>query len=114
MSEIINKENAPFYHWGSNCSSWLLQDNAQLSLKLEIMPAGTKEQWHMHEIANQFFYILKGQATFYLESEIIILNPSDGLNIPNLQKHYIANECNEEIEFLVISQPNTTNDRINL
>ncbi len=114
MSKIINKENADSYIWGSNCLSYVLSMSDEISIKQELMPIGSKEQLHFHQKSNQFFYILKGQVTFYLEEEIFILNPNDGLSVSKNNKHFIANESHDEIEFLVISQPNTNNDRINL
>lgn len=114
MNKIINKQNAEKYIWGNNCSSWILHDDTQLSTKQELMPPATKEQLHYHENATQFFYILKGCATFYLDNDVFILNPNDGLSVLNNTKHFIANESNDEIEFLVISQPSINNDRVNL
>jgi mannose-6-phosphate isomerase-like protein (cupin superfamily) len=114
MHKIINKQNASKYTWGDNCLSWILINNDALSIKQELMQIGTKEQLHFHEKASQFFYILKGEATFYLGDEVYLLNPNEGLSVLNNTKHFIANEGNEEIEFLVISQPNANNDRINL
>ena len=114
MNKIINKQNAPNYTWGDNCLSWVLTNSDAFSIKQELMPIGAKEQLHFHEKATQFFYVLKGQATFYLEDEVFILNPNDGLSVLNNTKHFIANESNNEIEFLVISQPNTNKDRVNL
>ncbi|OYU95497.1 MAG: cupin [Bacteroidetes bacterium B1(2017)] len=114
MNAKINKENALGYVWGEACFSWVLADSKELSIKQEVMPAHTKEQWHFHELATQFFYILKGQATFYLEGEVLVLNPNDGIPVGNTKKHYIANEGIEDLEFLVISEPNTQQDRINI
>lgn len=114
MYTIINQQLAPQYTWGNNCSAWILSDDEQLSIKLETMPAGSDEQLHFHEKAQQFFYILKGQATMYIEHEVLLLNPNDGIHIPMLMKHRIANESHDEISFLIISQPNTSHDRIQL
>lgn len=114
MNQIINKQNASKYTWGDNCLSWILINSDALSIKQELMPPGTKEHLHFHENACQFFYVLKGQATFYMGDEVFLLNPNDGLSVLNNTKHFIVNESNEEIEFLVISQPNINNDRINL
>lgn len=110
----INKTIAENYTWGNNCLSWILNNRESLSIKQELMPIGNKEQLHFHEKATQFFYVLKGQATFYLEDEVFILNPNDGLSVLNNTKHFIANESNDDIEFLVISQPSTNNDRVNV
>ena len=77
------------------------------------MPAGTKEVKHYHQTAQQFFYILKGKATFEIEDSIIEINEGEGLHIEAGQKYRILNESNEDLEFILCSQPSTKNDRIN-
>ncbi len=75
------------------------------------MPASTKEQLHFHTNAQQFFFMIKGEATFYINEEKTILTAQKGLHIKLQTEHFIANETNTDIEFLVISQPSTNNDR---
>ena len=110
---ITNKQTAQHYTWGANCDSWVMVDTPDLSVKQELMPVGTKEQLHSHEKAQQFFFILKGTATFYLDGKKETVSAQQGITIVAKTKHYIANESNTELEFLVTSQPSTNNDRIN-
>ena len=114
MSNIISKETAPHYLWGDNCNSWVLANSRELSVKQEAMPAETKEQLHYHTHAQQFFFILKGTATFFLNGEYEIVTEQKSLLIKPGKKHSIANETTELLEFLVVSQPSTNNDRTNL
>jgi len=107
----IDKYTAEHYFWGDNCDSWVLADTEELSVKQESMPSGAKEKLHFHTNAQQFFFILKGTATFYLDNTTEIVNEQKGLLIPPKTKHYIANRTNEQLDFLVISQPSTNNDR---
>jgi mannose-6-phosphate isomerase-like protein (cupin superfamily) len=113
MAIIKNKETAPYYTWGQNCDSWVLTDTDGLSIKQENMPPGTKEQLHFHSVAQQFFFILKGEASFYCDDKKNTIAANSGILIPAGTKHFIANETQEELEFLVISQPSTNNDRTN-
>lgn len=78
------------------------------------MPGGTREKVHFHTHAQQFFYIMKGTATFYPENEKVLVGEQKGLLIKPGIRHYIANETNEILEFLVISQPTTNQDRTTL
>ncbi len=110
-TEIRDKHTSPHYTWGDNCDSWVLADKEGLSVKQESMPAGTTEQAHFHHIAQQFFFILSGTATFYLEDDMLIVKEQSGITITPNTIHYIANETNEQLDFLVISQPSTNNDR---
>ncbi len=111
MNKIVDKITAEHYLWGDNCDSWILTDTVGLLVKQESMPSGTKEKLHFHTYAQQFFYILKGTATFYLETNKIIVKEQKGILIRPETKHYIANETVEQLDFLVISQPTTNNDR---
>ncbi len=109
--KIIDKQSAAHYLWGDNCDSWVLADTQGLSIKQESMPSNTREQWHFHTNAQQFFYVLKGTATFYLEENKIAITEQKGILIHPKAKHFIANEASEQLDFLVISQPTTNNDR---
>lgn len=109
--KIIDKQNAEHYLWGDHCDSWILADTAGLSVKQESMPAWTREKLHFHAKAQQFFYILQGSATFYLENDKIIVTRQKGILVQPKTEHYIANETAERLDFLVISQPTTNNDR---
>ncbi len=109
---IKSKENSEHYFWGENCESWILQNSNNLIVKREQMPPNTKELKHFHEKAQQFFYILSGVATFFLEGEIVEISKSKGISVMPNQKHFIANEGTVDLEFLVISTSSTENDRV--
>lgn len=112
MPTITDKHSAPYYAWGEKCSTWVLADTIGLSIKQENMPPGTTEQLHFHKNAQQYFYILKGLATFHCDGEVDTVGAGTGILIEPGCKHYIANETRNELEFLIISQPSTINDRM--
>jgi mannose-6-phosphate isomerase-like protein (cupin superfamily) len=114
MAIITNKHNVTHYTWGNNCDGWPLAETPGLSVKQENMPAGTREQLHYHKTAQQYFYILKGTATFYCENDEFIVSAQTGILINAGTQHYVANQSNTTLEFLVISQPSTQNDRMNV
>lgn len=111
---MINKMNAQHYKWGNNCDCWNLIDKKHLSIKQESMPSQAREKLHFHSVAEQFFFILKGQATFYIDNIKSVIDSNEGISILPNEKHFIANETKETIEFLVISQPNVGTDRVEL
>ncbi|MGP8216730.1 MAG: cupin domain-containing protein [Bacteroidia bacterium] len=113
MNIVTSLNSAPHYTWGQKCCSWILVETTGLSVKQEVMPAGSKEVLHYHVKVQQFFYILKGIATFYCGDEKDTIGPHTGILIAPGTRHYIANETEHELEFLVISQPNVGNDRVN-
>ena len=69
MNRIIDKQTAEHYLWGDNCDSWVLADTKGLSVKQDSMPIRSKEKLHFYIKSQQFFFILKGTATFYLDNE---------------------------------------------
>lgn len=113
MAKAVDKTTAPHYFWGDKCSSWILMCRDSLSVKIETMPANTRETLHYHSFARQFFFMIKGSAVFYIEGEPEIVNEQQGILIDPMVKHYIANESSESIDFILVSQPDndSTHDR---
>lgn len=108
----ISKDNAEHYLWGNQCDGWHLVKNEELSIIHERMPVHTAEVRHYHNHARQFFFVLSGTATMELEGEYITLHAKEGLEVPPLIPHQMMNKSNEEVEFLVVSQPNSRGDRV--
>lgn len=108
-----SRENSEHYKWGNNCSGWYLVKSENLSVIEELMPANTSEQKHYHNFSEQYFYILKGTATFEIEKEIVEVNKGEGIHIYPQVVHQIKNKKSGDLEFIVISQPTTGEDRIN-
>jgi mannose-6-phosphate isomerase-like protein (cupin superfamily) len=130
MIPIVSRENPlTHYVWGNNCDGWNLVDKPELSVKMERMPPHTAEQEHFHGRARQFFFILKGSATFVVVEEVgmvegaetnkgaetrIEVRAQQGLEIPAGLRHRILNESEGDLEFILCSQPSTAGDRINI
>ncbi len=113
MGRVVDKNSTPHYFWGDKCSSWILMNRDSLSVKIETMPAGTKETLHYHSVARQFFFILKGTAVFYIDGKKETVKEQQGILIEPMSQHYIVNDTAEPIDFLLVSQPDndSTNDR---
>lgn len=109
---MISKQNAEHYIWGQQCDGWRLVDEAGQSIIHERMPAGTSETRHYHNFAKQFFFVLSGVLTIEIDGELYTLSPHEGIEVKPKQSHQVFNYSNGEIEFLVISQPNTKGDRV--
>ena len=110
MNKAVSKFNSlKHYKWGNDCDGWNFVDEENLSIKQERMPAGTSEELHYHSKAEQFFFILKGIASFEIE-----VKEQEGLHIKAGLKHRIINNTTEDLEFILYSQPSTKNDRINV
>ncbi|TKI70085.1 cupin domain-containing protein [Lysinibacillus mangiferihumi] len=107
----ISKEHAEHYIWGKQCDGWHLVKNNELSIIHERMPANTTEVCHYHHQAQQFFFVLSGIATMEIGEDRIILLPHEGIEVPPFQPHQMRNDSQEDVEFLVVSQPNSRGDR---
>jgi len=115
MNKVVSKyQSLKHYQWANVCDSWNLVDNARLSVKQEMMPAGTSEQLHYHEKSQQFFFILAGTATLEIEGNQIEVSPHEGLQVLPGEKHRIINNGKTNLEFILCSQPSISHDRINI
>jgi mannose-6-phosphate isomerase-like protein (cupin superfamily) len=112
--KTVSKNNClQHYIWGDRCDDWNLVDENSLSIKQERIPAKAAEKKHYHKQAQQFFYILKGAARFEVDNTFIDVAAGEGIHIKAGQHHRIINDTEEDLEFLLCSQPSTVNDRIN-
>ena|ERR1700741_799249 len=111
---IRSIHNAEHYTWGNNCDGWHLLKSDDLSVIQERMPTGTAEVLHFHERTQQLFYILSGIATFEINTEVILVRANESIHVPKGTAHRISNQQNEELIFIVISQPKSHGDRVEL
>jgi mannose-6-phosphate isomerase-like protein (cupin superfamily) len=106
-----SKDTADHYIWGGQCDGWHLLKNPELSVIQERMPPGTAEVGHFHHRAQQFFYVLAGEATMEVDGRSLALKAREGVWIPTGVAHRMRNESGEDVHFLVISQPPSHVDR---
>ena len=107
----ISKTTAEHYIWGAQCDGWHLVKRPELSVIHERMPAGTSEARHYHRQSRQFFFVLSGTAELEVEGATHRLKPSEGCEVPPGIPHQIMNRSEADVEFLVISHPQTRGDR---
>lgn len=111
MRESVDITTAEHYVWGDVSDGWRLLDRPGLSVIEERVPAGAGEQWHVHDTATQFFYVLDGAPRMQAADGTVELAPRRGVEIPPGLAHRFLNPGPEETRFLVISAPNTRGDR---
>jgi mannose-6-phosphate isomerase-like protein (cupin superfamily) len=112
-NSAISKSTAEHYIWGNRCDGWHLVKDPQLSIIQERMPAGTAEVRHFHHHAQQFFYMLAGEAVVEVDGRPIVLSAGEGIWIPAGTSHQMRNDSGDEVHFLVISHPPSHGDREN-
>jgi mannose-6-phosphate isomerase-like protein (cupin superfamily) len=140
MNPVVSiRQSLKHYVWGAGCDGWNLVDRPELSVKQERMPPHTSEAEHFHRQARQFFFILSGTAVFELTGCFlekirpgsldhmmglrpavpwtamaegrVEVGPQQGLEIAPGLRHRIRNESEDDLVFILCSQPSTTNDR---
>jgi mannose-6-phosphate isomerase-like protein (cupin superfamily) len=99
------------YTWGEVCDGWHLVRSAELSVIEERMPPGAQEQRHFHLRSRQFFYVLAGELTIEIDGEHYVLAVRQGFEISPNEPHQVLNNADNEVRFLVISQPPSHGDR---
>lgn len=110
----INKRNAEHYTWGDQCDGWHLVNQQDLSIIHERMPPNTSEVRHYHTKSRQFFFVLTGTATLEINEFIENVTPLEGVEVPPHVAHQMMNRSDEDVEFLVISQPTSKEDRVQI
>ena len=111
---IKSIKNTEHYQWGDVCDGWHLLKSDTLSVIQEKMPGGTFEKLHFHTHAQQLFFILSGTASFDINGEKFSVNTNESIHVPKMTKHFISNSNEAELHFLVISEPKSHGDRVNV
>ena len=114
LMKTIDTSNSEQYSWGDNCIGWHFIKSDNLSIIRESMPPMTMEKLHYHEKAQQFFYILSGLATFEINGSIYYVKDNKGILIQPGARHRILNNADTPLEFLVVSEPKSHGDRIEI
>jgi mannose-6-phosphate isomerase-like protein (cupin superfamily) len=112
--KIVDTFTADHYNWGSNCDGWHFVKSDSLSVIKERMPALTKEKLHYHRKAQQFFYILSGVATFEIDGLFYEVEQNKGISIKPGIVHGVSNNRDSDLEFIVVSEPESHGDRVNI
>jgi mannose-6-phosphate isomerase-like protein (cupin superfamily) len=114
LSMKVSKETGRHYLWGGNCDGWHLLETGSLSVIEERIPAGGGEVMHYHERAQQLFYILDGEATFESDGVTTVAGKGEAYHVEPGVRHRIWNLGTEDLYFLVVSEPKSHGDRVNV
>ncbi len=109
---IQNNTTVPGVAWGQGCRAWEVLGTSELSVKHERMPPSTSEVRHHHRYAQQFFFVLSGTLKIEIAGAVHVLQPQDGLSVAPEAPHQAINDSDGVVEFLVISAPSTSGDRV--
>jgi mannose-6-phosphate isomerase-like protein (cupin superfamily) len=107
----VSRVNAEHYRWGVDCDAWHLLKNPDWTVIEEMIPPGAAEVLHYHKKAEQFFYILSGEAIMKVAGETVMLPAGTGLRILPGIRHQIRNPGSSPVRLLVISNPPSYGDK---
>jgi quercetin dioxygenase-like cupin family protein len=108
------RSSANHYNWGNACHGWVLSSDPELLVIEEQVPAGDSEEWHLHDRAQQFFYVLSGVAQLHTPLGVAELSEGSGIPVPAGLAHRLVNASDSDVTFLVVSAPSTVEDRRSL
>lgn len=111
---IISIKTAPHFIWGDHCDGWWLKKNGRFTVVSETMPMGTGEIKHFHRNTEQFFYVLEGIIDIELDGKNYQLQQHEGIVVTPGAVHKIYNQSHQDVKFLVISCPDSHEDRVNV
>jgi mannose-6-phosphate isomerase-like protein (cupin superfamily) len=109
---MVCRSNAEHYIWGGVCDGWHLLKTSGLSVIQERVPPGGFEVRHYHEHAQQFFFVLSGQATLEIDGKPLVLTAQQGVSVPANVSHRLSNVSDHDVVFLVVSAPPSHGDRV--
>ncbi len=108
---VTNLQTAEHYRWGDCCDGWYLVKNDRLNIIHEKMPPGTSETRHLHHKAQQFFYVLAGEAALEVEGRVLVLHERESVLVPPGSRHRMLNRSSRDLEIVVTSEPPSHSDR---
>ncbi|HQK39911.1 MAG TPA: cupin domain-containing protein [Flavobacterium alvei] len=85
---------------------WFADKNFTLenTLKMSIVEPGKSTHAPHHHIEEEFFYILEGSASFFLDGKTVVVGPNTSLYCPSNVEHGISNAGQTELKYLVIKK----------
>ena len=110
----ISVNNAPYFAWGDDCHGWWLKKNGDFTVIFESMPKDTSEIAHFHEYSEQFFYVIEGELVIEVETVQHRLKKQESIIIAPKMVHRVFNDSDCIVKFLVVSCPDSHQDRVNI
>ncbi len=110
----VSTDTGRHYVWGNGCDGWHLVESSSLSVIQERIPLRAGEVMHYHERAQQLFYVLSGVATFETDGGLTEVGAGEAFHVLPGERHKIQNTGSSDLHFLVVSEPRSHGDRVNV
>jgi mannose-6-phosphate isomerase-like protein (cupin superfamily) len=96
----VEKSNAGYVYWFFDKQ---FTGNGK-TLKLSVVRPHEASHPHHHHIEDEFWFVLKGSAEFYIDGKTRVVGPNTGVYTPSNVEHGIKNAGDSDLEYLVIKQ----------
>ena len=93
------KTNSGYQYWFADKK--FTEEN---TLKMSIVEPGKSTHAPHRHPEEEFFYILEGKASFYLDGKTVEVGPNTSLYCPPNSEHGISNAGDKELKYLVIKK----------
>jgi mannose-6-phosphate isomerase-like protein (cupin superfamily) len=113
--EIVNrKDAAPFITKdASEIREVLAPRNSSIRnqslAEARVLPGKSTEE-HIHPVAEEIYYVLKGKGRIRIEGEVHDIRPGDGIALPPGKRHKIWNTGTSDLVFLCCCAPAYTHE----
>lgn len=111
---IVSTGTAEHFVWGDGCDGWWLKKDGKFTVIEEVMPSCASEAKHYHKEVEQFFYVLDGSLVITVDDHEYTLQQNQGLTIKPGVMHQVFNKSKEPARFLVVSCPDSHEDRVDI
>jgi len=108
----ITLDNSEQFHWGKAGIGWMLSNSDKVTIVERQLSEGTREVKHYHNKSWQFFYVISGVGTMFIDDDEIEISSDESVEVDPLCKHQFANSGDGILRYLVISIPNSYGDRV--
>ncbi|MCW3170384.1 cupin domain-containing protein [Chryseobacterium sp. 09-1422] len=93
------KTNSGYQYWFADKK--FTEEN---TLKMSIVEPGKSTHAPHRHPEEEFFYILEGKASFYLDGKTVEVGPNTSLYCPPNSEHGISNAGDRQLKYLVIKK----------
>jgi mannose-6-phosphate isomerase-like protein (cupin superfamily) len=111
-TRVVSHLTVQLRPWGEGCRSWDLVDHPHLLVVEEEMPPNTCEVRHLHRLAHQVFYVLKGALEIEMADRLWLVEAGALLEVAPGIAHSIRNTAPVPARFLAIAGPSAKGDRV--
>lgn len=112
MGKKITLDNSEQFHWGDAGIGWMLSNRKDITIVERQLSSGAKEVSHYHKKSWQFFYVISGEGEMKIGDDTIILRANEAIEVDPMVAHQMKNSSEGYLRYIVISSPNSYNDRV--